>query len=304
MNINVNNRKVIQDRQKTKQNQQAKILNEGQKPNYICVGVQKAGTTSLINYLNEHPDIFIKPTESHFFDKPKSKKLTITDFKHYEKRFITLKQFVGEKTPSYCYLPYAINRIYQYNPNMKLIIILREPISRLFSQYNMYKNNHNPKARKKVENTLGKEIKNSLQNEITKPTNPKTLTSNGKHYIVRSRYIEQIEHILTKFSKNQLYIGISEQIRANKAVEYQKIADFITEIPTKYLVNTIDDGNIQQNKPKQNKDTNIGKYTEKIDPDIEKQLYDYFKPYNERLYQLLGNPIPEWEEYYKSRNLK
>ncbi len=38
------------------------------KPNFLCIGVQKSGTTSLINYLNQHPKIFIKDGELHFFD--------------------------------------------------------------------------------------------------------------------------------------------------------------------------------------------------------------------------------------------
>ena len=55
----------------------------------------------------------------------------------YEKTFNTDKLIVGEKTPSYNYLQFAIDEIYNYNPNIKLILLLREPISRAFSQYNM-----------------------------------------------------------------------------------------------------------------------------------------------------------------------
>ena len=39
------------------------------KPDYICIGVQKGGTTSLIHYLNEHPEIFMVDHETHFFDR-------------------------------------------------------------------------------------------------------------------------------------------------------------------------------------------------------------------------------------------
>ena len=109
------------------------------KPNYICIGVQKGGTSSLINYLNLHPEIYMAIGEKHFFDrKLPHGELSDEDIKKYEESFEkTTKPIVGEKTPSYCYLRYAIDRIYNYDKNMKLIIILREPISRAFSQYNM-----------------------------------------------------------------------------------------------------------------------------------------------------------------------
>lgn len=252
--MNINNRKIVQERQLTKRNQQEKILNEGRKPDYICIGVQKAGTSSLINYLNEHPHIFMKSKECHFFNKPKQQKLNKEDFKLYERRFITQKQYVGEKTPSYSCLPYSINKIRKYNPNMKLIIILREPISRAFSQYNMYKNSADPKKRKKVNSTFDNEIQSELHLEIKTPTDPKTLTSTGKYYIIRGRYIEQIEHILSIFPRKQLYIGISEQIKANKDSEYKKITNFIT--------NQLDSKEIYSNSNKNTnkKDVNIGNY--------------------------------------------
>ena len=111
------------------------------KPNYICIGVQKGGTSSLINYLNLHPEIYMERREKHFFDRKLSDgELSDKDIKKYEESFKTTKPIVGEKTPSYCYLRYAIDRIYNYDKNMKLIIILREPISRAFSEYNMYLN--------------------------------------------------------------------------------------------------------------------------------------------------------------------
>lgn len=137
-------------------------------------------------------------------------------------------------------------------------------------------------------------------------TNSKTLTSNNRHYIIRSRYIEQIEHILSVFSRKQLYIGISEQIKTNKTNEYQKIADFITNFDTKTnLIPICINANTNKSFSlvTKVKDTNIGNYKDSIKPDIEKQLYEYFNRYNERLYQFLGYRITEWEKYYKSKNL-
>jgi|UniRef100_A0A6C0CVL6 hypothetical protein len=115
------------------------------KIDYLCIGVAKAGTTSIINYLNLNPDIFCKEGETHFFDDKNDNNIT-----KYEKSFVSNKKIKGEKSPSYCYLRYAIDKIYKYNPNMKLIILLREPISRAYSQYNMEVNRRNGYKKKNL----------------------------------------------------------------------------------------------------------------------------------------------------------
>ena len=73
------------------------------KPTFLCIGVQKSGTTSLINYMNENPDIYMHDNEKHFFDKPNKINITSQDIEIYENSFITDKPIVGEKTPSYNY---------------------------------------------------------------------------------------------------------------------------------------------------------------------------------------------------------
>ena len=108
------------------------------KPNYLCIGVQKGGTSSLNSYMNYHPQIYMVRGERHFFDtKLSDGELTKKDIEIYENSFKTNKLIIGEKTPSYNYLRYAMDRIYNYDKNIKLIILLREPISRAFSQFNM-----------------------------------------------------------------------------------------------------------------------------------------------------------------------
>ena len=183
-------------------------------PNFICIGVQKAGTSSLINYLNQHPDIFMALDELHFFDKPKNYILENNDFSRYESNFNTDKQIIGEKTPSYNYLQFAIDRIHKYNSNMKLILILREPISRAFSEYNMYLKFNN----KKLSDVSEKEILKIFKEE--EKHNLDELENNGAYFIVRGFYDEIIEYILKKFKKENLFIGISEEIIQNKLSQY------------------------------------------------------------------------------------
>jgi len=245
------------------------------KPHFICIGVQKGGTSSLINYLNFHPEIYMPEKEIHFFDS--FKELTNDFIEKYENFFKTNKLIIGEKTPSYCYLRYAIDNIYNYDKNIKLIIILREPISRAYSNFNQGKQ-------------IGKFSEINLDEDIlkffAKQENDK-LTDRGnnftKSHIVRGYYDEILEYILSKFPRNNIYIGISEEINKNKLKYYNEIYEFLGANKLKEI---------------QNLNTRVGKYKKIIPKNLEKYLYNIYKPHNEKLYKILGRKIDIWENYY------
>jgi hypothetical protein len=250
------------------------------KPTFLCIGVQKSGTTSLINYLNQHPDIFIKKKELHFFD---TTEITESEIINYENKFNTNKLIIGEKTPSYNYLQFAMDRIYNYNPNIKLILILREPISRAFSQYNMDLQNSNKQL-----NYVSDE---QMMLHFEKEENIKLsdVKMNGEYYIIRGKYDEIILYILSKFPRENLYIGIAEEIKAEKKQSYNDIFHFLG-------AKMID--NIEENV-----DLRISKYDIPISKQLEKKLYDIYKPHNDRLYEILGRKIDIWEKYYDELKL-
>lgn len=250
------------------------------KVTYICIGVQKAGTTSLINYLSQHPEIYIKTGESHFFDKPKDHNITSGEIQEYENSFNTNKLIIGEKTPSYNYLYFCMDRIYNYNPNIKLILLLKEPIARAYSQYNMTLNFKN-----KTLNDVRDEdiIKDFEEHEHTKFLE---LTSNGDNFIIRGKYDEILTYILSKFPKENVYVGISEEIRTNKQKYYNDIFKFL---------GVKDKNDIPINV---NVDVHHRTYAKPISKIVAKKLYNVYKPHNENLYKILGRKIDIWENYY------
>jgi hypothetical protein len=218
--------------------------------------------------------------EKHFFDRALYKgALSNKDIKEYKKSFKTTKKIVGEKTPSYCYLRYAIDRIYDYDKNMKLIIILREPISRGFSQYNMHLATNKGK-------TLTNVTEEKILNDFKKGENIKLheLKSTGLHFITRGFYDEILEYILSKFPKNNIYVGISEEINKNKLKYYNEIYEFLGATELKQIDETLN--------------THIRKYDKDIPKELEKYLYNIYKPHNEKLYKILGRKIDIWEDYY------
>jgi hypothetical protein len=103
-------------------------------PNFIGVGVQRAGTSWLYNCLNEHKEIYMPQKEVHFFDQKFDKGI-----EWYTKLFDSnqMHKIAGEITPDYMFDANSISHIAHYFPNTKLIIILREPFDRAYSAFNL-----------------------------------------------------------------------------------------------------------------------------------------------------------------------
>ncbi|MFN3362066.1 MAG: sulfotransferase domain-containing protein, partial [Pseudanabaenaceae cyanobacterium] len=107
------------------------------KVNFLIVGTQKGGTTALAQFLSQHPDICLAPVkEVHFFDYDRHYQLG-ADYYHSFFPNYAGQTSIGEATPIYMYLPHVAPRIAQYNPHMKLIVLLRNPIDRAYSHYQM-----------------------------------------------------------------------------------------------------------------------------------------------------------------------
>jgi hypothetical protein len=121
-------------------------------PNFIVVGAAKSATTSLYQYLKEHPEIYMSPLkEPYFFSfmneipnlrgphDTEFEKQIVTKWEAYEKLFQGVKneKVIGECSTSYLYFSEkSSNNIKRFIPDCKIIIILRNPIERAFSHYN------------------------------------------------------------------------------------------------------------------------------------------------------------------------
>lgn len=119
-------------------------------PDFLIIGAGKSGTTSLDNYLRQHPQIYVPPVkEPNFFgyEQVSPEDLTPGERMHYEESVTSLDayqalfadatedQIKGETSNTYLYHDTAPARIEHYNPDMKLIAILRQPAKRLYSRY-------------------------------------------------------------------------------------------------------------------------------------------------------------------------
>ena len=107
-------------------------------PFFLIIGAQKAGTTALFSYLSQHP--MIAPAERkeiHFFSNDG---LYEKGLQYYRYNFPKVKNKITfEVSPSYLMSPSAPKRIFDYNKHIRLIVILRDPVLRAYSAWNMYR---------------------------------------------------------------------------------------------------------------------------------------------------------------------
>ena len=268
---NINIESIFEKKKSFSDDKIKKLKQYVNKINFIIIGVQKGGTDSLAYHINQHKDIFVYPKEIHFFDNKENCNKENCNIEKYYKYFDTKKKFKGEKTPSYILIRNCIDNIYKYLPNIKLIILLREPVQRCFSQYNM--NVQKGYYKKSFIETIN----------IDKNIKLEQIENHGSYLLQRGFYIDQIKYVLSKFPKENVYIGISEEFRKNPS-KLNEVIEFIG-------ANKTDDIKIDDSIHTRTYDKSLTK--EEFD-----YLYNIYKPYNEQLYKFLGRKIESWEKYY------
>lgn len=190
------------------------------KVNFLICGTQKGGTTALDAYLREHPQICMaNKKEVHFFDNESYFRSNKPDYSKYHEFFQpnTSQKLFGETTPSYMYWYSAPRRVWEYNPNMKFIIILRNPITRAYSHWNMQRD-------------LKREhlsFLDAIRNERKRCREELPLQNRPFSYIDRGFYTEQIRRIWHYFPKSQTLFLKSEDLRSNPRLIINKVCDFL-----------------------------------------------------------------------------
>lgn len=225
--------------------------------NFLVCGTQKGGTTTLDFYLRQHDNLCMaNRKEVHFFDKDVYfRKPKLPNYSKYHS-FFSLKSshnLIGESTPIYMYWYEAPKRIWEYNPDMKLILILRNPIERAYSHWNM-------------EYSRGKEnlsFFDAIKNEEKRCRKALPKQHRIYSYVDRGFYLDQIKRLWFFFPKNQVIIIKNEDLRKNNCETLNKICDFL---------------NIDQFKTVEQKEKNSRKYQSKITDDeinFLKSIYEY-----------------------------
>ncbi len=194
-------------------------------PDFIIAGTQKGGTSSLYHYLSQHPQISMStPKEVHYYDFNLKKGL-LWYKAHFTFRWS--KKLAGEASPFYMFHPHAAKRIYNDMPNIKIILLLRNPVERAFSHYKM--NNKNGTEPLSFEEAIDKEKERLFNDRNELENNKDHVVKNYRlySYVSRGLYDEQIKNWLQYFPLNQILIIRSEEFFENTERVVNEVLNFL-----------------------------------------------------------------------------
>ena len=191
---------------------------------FFIVGAPKAGTTSLFYYLNKNKGICMSSIkEPNFFSSQDLKiqkiyydSLILDNLKEYERIFTpkNKQQIIGEASVSYLFYPNVANRIFDYNPRSKIIIILRDPVERAFSHYSM-------------DLRLG-HVKQSLDELFDLGLNNKDNLF-FQQYILLGQYYEQVNRYIEVFGRENICVKFYDELKLDASSFYSDILKFLQQ---------------------------------------------------------------------------
>ncbi|MGK7887811.1 MAG: sulfotransferase [Leptolyngbyaceae cyanobacterium] len=203
-------------------------------PNFLIFGVQKAGTSSIYDYIKQHPQVYMSPIkETNFLEKnwdlvdqerqrqinaerrARGRHECIDSFDKYQQLFdgVTTEIAIGEASPNYLFhADTSIPQIKRYVPDVKLIAILRNPVDRAYSDYLMH---------------------------VREETGGHTLADQIAHFpdipsftIRKGFYSQQLSLFFQHFEAEKIKIYLYDDLCANPAGMLQDLYQFIGVDPT------------------------------------------------------------------------
>jgi glycosyltransferase involved in cell wall biosynthesis len=221
-------------------------------PNFFVVGVPKAGTSSIGYYLNRHPDIYVSPLKEPFYFStdicekdftadyrrratlnlkrylkhnplPKRHIAHITDLSDYLELFreVTNEKAVGELSTGYMYSSMAAENIFKFNPDAKIVMVLRQPVERAYSHYCMH-----------VRDFM--QFNYDFLSALNVDVNTIEKGWGRSHlYVELGLYFKQVQRFLEIFPENQVKIILYDDLLQSPVKFMEELYTFLGVNPTK-----------------------------------------------------------------------
>jgi hypothetical protein len=251
-----------------------------QRLDFIVPGAQKSGTTALHYFLKRHPQIALPDRqEMHFFDDEEIFSQPPVDYellhRHFQVRaglaLINRRFLAGEVTPSYLYRKSAMERIATYNPQIKLVILLRNPVDRTFAHWNM----------QRFKNREALDFMDALKEEPQRLADLPPIEARRFAYLDRGFYSGQLERVFQFFPRKQVKIVKFENFRDQKQETLDEIFGFLGVKPLRDV---------------RDKDRNVVPYERGMRPDEREYLSGVFSAEITKLEQMLGWNLEDWKK--------
>ena len=265
-------------------------------PDFVVIGAPRCGTTSLARYLGEHPEIFVAPTkEVRFFDVnfDRGPDWYLEHFRGAGGRM------AGEATPGYMLRRQSMERLVEMLPRALLLVMLRDPIERAWSEYWMVKARSNE----------SRSFSQVIIEEIEAMGSGDNLSA---RYLRNSRYDIHMQTVLDLVDRERVGVFLSERMATDPADFYGDVCQFLGVDPTfrphnlgKVMNSYLDFRSVRLRNWLRRFDTPLARFARRLNarrsatypPMAEADrstLSTYFAPHIQRLEGMLGLEFPEW----------
>lgn len=193
-------------------------------PEFLGLGVQKGGTTTLQHLLEQHPGAYLPLSkELHYFSLNYAKGAA-----WYSRQFATARpdQHCGEITPYYLFHPEAASRIHLLIPQVRLIVLLRDPVERALSQY--FHSRRLGLEPLELESALAAEQQRlNGADEVLKAVDGRHRSHQEHSYLARSRYANQLLRFEQLFPSDQVLVLRSEDLFVQPQWIWDQVLTFL-----------------------------------------------------------------------------
>jgi hypothetical protein len=251
-------------------------------PDSLIIGAQRSGTSSVVRHLAKHPGVLksLGRGEIHFFDR---EKIFERGVGWYRSRFPlrAVVDLVGgrlgyaprtlEKTPAYLFRPIATKRMHELLPDARLIVLLRNPVERTYSNY------HHAQREDGIDLTFEQVVELGMA-AVERDGVDAVATASGPATIVaRSVYHDQLARLFTMYPRERVHVERSESYFADADASMERLLAFLG-LPAMHL-------DVKPVRPPP--------YA-KLPDALRARLEAFFRPHNRRLEALLGRSL-QWD---------
>ena len=239
---------------------------------FILAGAQKSGTTALHYFLSKHPNVTMgDQQEMHFFDDDEAF-AGEADYDSLHRHFprVARSTIAGECTPSYLYWKPAAERIWQYNPKIKLLVLLRNPIDRAFAHWNMQRF----KGREPLD------FLEAVKEEKIRIAGAPPIEARRFAYVDRGLYAQQLKRFFQFFPREQVKVMKFEDFQTHQRGTLDSIFSFLGLKPLATV---------------RSRDRNVVPYERAMNWEEKVFLFNNFASDIAKLEQLLGWDCSDWK---------
>lgn len=231
---------------------------------FIIVGAQKAGTSALHAFLSQHPQISMpEKKEMHFFNRTSSLDFTLPVWRDRKRRlfhhafpdFPKPTKVYGEATPHYMTWDVALDRIHAYNPNIRVVAVLRNPVARAFSHWNM----------EWQRGLVQTDFETAIKQELDTLHQPHEALDKVYSFVQRGLYARQVEQLWKKFGRDNVHIIKHAQLLHHHDETLRELQSFLGVSPKSTKSHKVHERSYHAELSEETRQALLGVYHKDID---------------------------------------